>query len=138
MVDSGYKVYMKLRIRNVGPKDFMDYKCLAKNSLGGTDGKITLYQVNPPTTPTTTTSTTEKSTTTTPPATIKKPGRRRKFRKCQRGREKIITEDRITFTIQEEKDIIDQVINRGVIPDLRTELVAIISCLLIIYKKSCE
>lgn len=43
VVDSGYKVYMKLRIRNVGPEDFMDYNCVAKNSLGGTDGKINLY-----------------------------------------------------------------------------------------------
>ena len=42
-VEEGYKVYMKLRIRNVGPKDFTNYICVAKNSLGGTDGKITLY-----------------------------------------------------------------------------------------------
>ena len=34
---------MQLKIKNVGPKDFMDYICMAKNSLGGSDGKITLY-----------------------------------------------------------------------------------------------
>ena len=40
---NGYKVHMQLKIKNVGPKDFMDYICMAKNSLGGSDGKITLY-----------------------------------------------------------------------------------------------
>lgn len=43
IVDSSYKVYMKLRIRNVTKDDFMQYKCVAKNSLGGSDGTITLY-----------------------------------------------------------------------------------------------
>ncbi|XP_059082236.1 neurotrimin-like isoform X2 [Tigriopus californicus] len=66
IVDSGYKVYMKLRIRNVSKTDFMEYKCVAKNSLGGSDGSITLYEVKPPTTittlATTTTTTTAKST----------------------------------------------------------------------------
>ena len=42
-IKSGYKVYMKLRIRNVEPQDFMEYRCVAKNSLGGSDGTITLY-----------------------------------------------------------------------------------------------
>ena len=42
-IKSGYKVYMKLRIRNVQPEDFMEYRCVAKNSLGGSDGTITLY-----------------------------------------------------------------------------------------------
>ena len=42
-VKSGYKVYMKLRIRNVQKEDFMEYRCVAKNSLGGSDGTITLY-----------------------------------------------------------------------------------------------
>ena len=37
---------MQLKIKNVGPKDFMDYICMAKNSLGGSDGKITLYGNN--------------------------------------------------------------------------------------------
>ena len=34
---------MKLRIRNVQKDDFMEYRCVAKNSLGGSDGTITLY-----------------------------------------------------------------------------------------------
>ena len=34
---------MKLRIRNVQKEDFMEYRCVAKNSLGGSDGTITLY-----------------------------------------------------------------------------------------------
>ena len=34
---------MKLRIRNVQQGDFMEYRCVAKNSLGGSDGTITLY-----------------------------------------------------------------------------------------------
>ena len=42
-VVSGYKVYMKLRIRNVNEIDFMQYKCVAKNALGYSDGSITLY-----------------------------------------------------------------------------------------------
>lgn len=33
---------MMLRIRNVGPSDFGSYKCVAKNSLGETDGVIKL------------------------------------------------------------------------------------------------
>lgn len=31
-----------LKIRNVSPKDFGSYKCVAQNSLGGTDGDIKL------------------------------------------------------------------------------------------------
>lgn len=33
---------MKLKIRNVGPADFGSYRCVAKNSLGETDGLIKL------------------------------------------------------------------------------------------------
>ena len=43
IVDSGYKVYMKLHIRNVTRRDFTEYKCVAKNSLGSSDGSISLY-----------------------------------------------------------------------------------------------
>ena len=42
-MDSGYKVYMKLHIRNVTQRDFTEYKCVAKNSLGSSDGTISLY-----------------------------------------------------------------------------------------------
>lgn len=41
--DSAYKVDMVLHIRSVGPADFGSYKCVAKNSLGETDGTIKLY-----------------------------------------------------------------------------------------------
>lgn len=39
---SGYTKYMKLKIRSVGPNDFGTYRCVAKNSLGETDGNIKL------------------------------------------------------------------------------------------------
>lgn len=41
-VDSGYNKYMTLKIRDVGRSDFVSYKCVAKNSLGETDGIIKL------------------------------------------------------------------------------------------------
>lgn len=43
LLDNAYKVVMKLNIRSVGPNDFSAYKCVAKNSLGETDGNIKLY-----------------------------------------------------------------------------------------------
>ncbi|XP_036144743.1 opioid-binding protein/cell adhesion molecule homolog isoform X4 [Monomorium pharaonis] len=52
--DSGYNRYMILKIRNVGPKDFGSYKCIAQNSLGGTDGVIKLDEIPAPSTTTTT------------------------------------------------------------------------------------
>lgn len=33
---------MRLKIRNVGPNDYGSYRCVAKNSLGETDGVIKL------------------------------------------------------------------------------------------------
>lgn len=33
---------MKLKIRTVGPNDYGSYRCVAKNSLGETDGLIKL------------------------------------------------------------------------------------------------
>ncbi|XP_076172644.1 neurotrimin isoform X2 [Ptiloglossa arizonensis] len=52
--DSGYNKYMMLKIRNVGPKDFGSYKCVAQNSLGGTDGDIKLDEIPAPSTTSTT------------------------------------------------------------------------------------
>ncbi|XP_065157512.1 neurotrimin-like isoform X2 [Atheta coriaria] len=43
-VDNGYKKYMMLKIRNVAQTDFGSYKCVAKNSLGETDGVIKLEE----------------------------------------------------------------------------------------------
>jgi len=57
-VDTGYKVYMKLHIKNIKRSDIAEYRCVAKNSLGHSDGSISLYQIDAPTKPTTTTSTT--------------------------------------------------------------------------------
>ncbi|XP_046416837.1 lachesin isoform X1 [Neodiprion pinetum] len=51
--DSGYNKYMMLKIRNVNPKDFGSYKCVAKNSLGETDGVIKLDEIPAPSTTTT-------------------------------------------------------------------------------------
>lgn len=39
---NGYIKHMRLKIRNVGPNDFGNYRCVAKNSLGETDGLIKL------------------------------------------------------------------------------------------------
>ncbi|XP_063858926.1 lachesin-like isoform X1 [Scylla paramamosain] len=47
-VERSYKVDMKLRIMRVEPQDFGKYKCLAKNSLGETDGSIQVYEIEPP------------------------------------------------------------------------------------------
>lgn len=43
LVDSGYRSFMRLKIRNLTSTDFGSYKCVAKNSLGETDGNIKLY-----------------------------------------------------------------------------------------------
>merc|ERR1719266_2586525 len=74
---------MKLRIRNLDRNDFMQYKCVAKNALGYSDGSITLYEVHPPTTTTTTESTTQIIL---PPSTRKprRKGNRKRNRKRQR------------------------------------------------------
>lgn len=40
---ASYKVIMRLHINSVTANDFGSYKCLAKNSLGETDGSIKLY-----------------------------------------------------------------------------------------------
>lgn len=40
--DNGYNKYMSLKIRKLSPQDFGSYKCVAKNSLGETDGFIKL------------------------------------------------------------------------------------------------
>ena len=41
--EKSYKVQMKLRIRDIEPSDFGSYKCIARNSLGSTEGSIKLY-----------------------------------------------------------------------------------------------
>jgi len=41
-IDTSYKTFMKLKIKGVDVRDFVSYKCVAKNSLGETDGVIKL------------------------------------------------------------------------------------------------
>ncbi|XP_049537768.1 lachesin [Anopheles darlingi] len=48
--NTGYTKYMSLKIRSVGPTDFGSYRCVAKNSLGETDGLIKLDEIPAPTT----------------------------------------------------------------------------------------
>lgn len=43
MFENVYKVIMKLTIVSLDHSDFGAYKCVAKNSLGETDGSIKLY-----------------------------------------------------------------------------------------------
>ncbi|KAI5711704.1 hypothetical protein M8J76_017032 [Diaphorina citri] len=47
-VDDGYRKYMMLKIRNVAKSDFGNYQCVAKNSLGETDGLIKLDEIPAP------------------------------------------------------------------------------------------
>lgn len=42
--ESGYKITMRLTINDVDAQDFGSYRCVAKNSLGDTDGAIKLYR----------------------------------------------------------------------------------------------
>ncbi|XP_060524691.1 neurotrimin-like isoform X2 [Cylas formicarius] len=49
-MDNGYKKYMMLKIRKINKNDFGSYKCVAKNSLGETDGVIKLEEIPAPTT----------------------------------------------------------------------------------------
>lgn len=40
---SGYETTMQLTIRAIQPQDLGSFRCVAKNALGETDGKIKLY-----------------------------------------------------------------------------------------------
>ncbi|XP_017020809.1 uncharacterized protein DIP-theta [Drosophila kikkawai] len=51
--ESGYKITMRLTICDVDLQDFGAYRCVAKNSLGDTDGAIKLYHIPQTTTMTT-------------------------------------------------------------------------------------
>ncbi|KAL7637547.1 UNVERIFIED_CONTAM: hypothetical protein RMT77_012275 [Armadillidium vulgare] len=45
---NSYKAYMTLRIKRVVKEDFGVFRCIAKNSLGETDGAIKVYELEPP------------------------------------------------------------------------------------------
>ncbi|XP_017154527.1 cell adhesion molecule 2 [Drosophila miranda] len=51
--ETGYKITMRLTIYEVDIQDFGAYRCVAKNSLGDTDGAIKLYHIPQTTTMTT-------------------------------------------------------------------------------------
>ncbi|KAK6627988.1 hypothetical protein RUM44_010470 [Polyplax serrata] len=51
-MDNGYNKYMTLKIRGVTKSDFVSYRCVAKNSLGETDGLIKLDGARAPGHPT--------------------------------------------------------------------------------------
>jgi len=44
IVQSSYMTHLKLTIRNLTPKDFAAYRCVAKNPRGETDGTIKVYR----------------------------------------------------------------------------------------------
>ena len=43
LIDDVYRVFMRLKIRNLEKKDFGMYRCIARNFLGETDGSVHLY-----------------------------------------------------------------------------------------------
>jgi len=92
---------MKLHIRNVTKKDFMEYRCVAKNSLGHSDGSITLYEVAAPTLATTTTTTlmpiTEEEFTT----------EMKRQRQRGRHRKRLRESRRHSYTVEEDLDEAD-------------------------------
>ncbi|XP_069165301.1 lachesin isoform X2 [Procambarus clarkii] len=45
VAENGYKAYMRLKIKNVQPEDFMSYGCYAKNSFGETNGNVKVYEI---------------------------------------------------------------------------------------------
>jgi len=94
-VDNGYKVFMKLHIRNISASDFMEYRCVARNSLGDSDGSITLYEVARPTPPTTTTvrTTTVEAETTS-----------RRQRMKGRHRKRLRESRRHSYTVEREEE----------------------------------
>lgn len=41
--ENSYRAHMRLTIKNLQTKDFGNYRCISKNSLGETEGSIRLY-----------------------------------------------------------------------------------------------
>ncbi|KAK2708458.1 lachesin-like isoform X2 [Artemia franciscana] len=53
-IEDMYTIFMRLKIRNITNRDFGTYRCVARNSLGESDGAIKLYEIILPTQPSTT------------------------------------------------------------------------------------
>ncbi|PNF33100.1 hypothetical protein B7P43_G15748 [Cryptotermes secundus] len=49
--ENSYRAHMKLTIRDLREKDFGNYRCISKNSLGETEGSIRLYEIPMPSSP---------------------------------------------------------------------------------------
>ncbi|KAG8229074.1 hypothetical protein J437_LFUL005708 [Ladona fulva] len=43
IAENSYRAHMKLTIRGLRDRDFGNYRCISKNSLGETEGSIRLY-----------------------------------------------------------------------------------------------
>lgn len=43
VTENSYRAHMRLTIKNLHSKDFGNYRCISKNSLGETEGSIRLY-----------------------------------------------------------------------------------------------
>ncbi|CAM1299327.1 Uncharacterised protein g2405 [Pycnogonum litorale] len=60
-----YKIFLRLKIKNMNKKDFKTFKCSASNTLGKTDGFIKVYEIIPISTSTLKSGSTERQTSTT-------------------------------------------------------------------------
>ncbi|XP_046399090.1 lachesin-like isoform X1 [Ischnura elegans] len=49
--ENSYRAHMKLTIRALRDRDFGNYRCISKNSLGETEGSIRLYEIPMPSLP---------------------------------------------------------------------------------------
>ncbi|XP_046399099.1 lachesin-like isoform X3 [Ischnura elegans] len=49
--ENSYRAHMKLTIRGLRDRDFGNYRCISKNSLGETEGSIRLYEIPMPSLP---------------------------------------------------------------------------------------
>ncbi|KAL5279047.1 LSAMP.2 family protein [Megaselia abdita] len=82
-IENGYKITMRITIKNVNSTDFGSYRCVAKNSLGETDGTIKLYDVPHTTTVTTVAPTVPLETV---PVVIAKPESHNKNQRYGKGK----------------------------------------------------
>ncbi|XP_065334822.1 lachesin-like isoform X2 [Cloeon dipterum] len=85
--DSSYKKYMRLKIKGVSRRDFVSYKCVAKNSLGETDGVIKLEEIPAPST----------STTSTPEPVTSRSGRGKQSRQRHRAKNDVLDPRRTEY-----------------------------------------